>query len=143
MSWSKWQKPSNSIHDGFPALANDGNLYTDWSGAELMNDTIKKSVGITSNYSYRQWLIQNGVNMINSNTKSAEVDGCGHMTNFEPVETSNKYIFKSSSDTTRPFGYEDSDLKNLYLNDSMLQSRLSAPIMTQHQMLEHGIPTAN
>jgi hypothetical protein len=143
MSWSKWQKPSNSIHSGFPALAHDGNLYTDWSGSESMNNTIKKTAGTTSNYSYRQWLIHNGVKMINLNTKSAEEHGCGHMTDFEPVENSNKYIFKGGDDTIRPFGYEDSDLKQLYLNESMLHNRMSAPIMTQHEMLEQRIPTAN
>jgi len=143
MSSSKWHKPSNSIHTGFPALSDDGNLYTNWSGAASMNEDLKKSAGVTSNYSYRQWLTNNAIKVINSNLGSAALDGCGHMLNFNPVRESDKYIFDGTDDISRPFGYEDSDLKNLYLNETMLQSRMFAPIMTQHQMIEHGIPTPN
>ena len=39
------------------------------------------------------------------------------------------------ADKTQPFGYQHSDLKNLYTSAQSLQSRLSAPIMTQSQML--------
>jgi len=143
MSWGTCYKASNNIHAGFPALMSEGNLYTDWNSACRANNELKKSVGITSNYSYRQWLIQNGNRVMNKNTIAACADCCGCMENFKPVPPSNKYLFKSCADKTQPFGYENSDLKNLYLSDTALQSRLCAPIMTQAQMLQQGMPNYN
>ena len=52
-------------------------------------------------------------------------------------------IFKSCSDKTVPFGYEHSDLKNIYLTSQDLASRLAAPILTQSDYLAKGIPNYN
>ena len=46
-----------------------------------------------------------------------------------------KYLFKNCADQSTPYGYEGSDLKNLYFTRQALQSRLKAPIMTQEQLL--------
>ena len=47
-----------------------------------------------------------------------------------------KYLFSSCSDNTAPFGYQESDLKNLYLSKQELNSKLMAPILTQEQYLK-------
>ena len=43
--------------------------------------------------------------------------------------------FKSCQDNSKPFGYESSDLKNIYLSKQALNARLKAPIITQEQLL--------
>lgn len=48
-----------------------------------------------------------------------------------------KYLFQGSADATMPYGYQNSDLKNLYISRQALQSKLVAPIMTQEQLLLH------
>jgi hypothetical protein len=40
-------------------------------------------------------------------------------------------------------GYEESDLKQIYLDKYQLQSRLVAPILTQEQYLQRGYHNAN
>ena len=42
---------------------------------------------------------------------------------------------KSVTDNNTPYGYETSDLKNIYLSRQSLNSRLNTPIMTQEQLL--------
>lgn len=143
MSWGTCYKASNNIHAGFPAQMSEGNLYTNWDSACKMNNTLKKAAGKESNYSYRQWLIKNAMHVMNKNTVAACADCCGCMENFKPEPRSNKYLFTSCADKIQPFGYENSDLKNLYLSDTALQSRLCAPIMTQDQMLKQGMPNFN
>jgi len=143
MSWGTCYKASNNIHAGFPALMAEGNLYTDWHSACQMNNDLKQAVGITDNYSYRQWLINNGTNVINKNKVDACSDCCGCMETFKPRASSNKYLFKSCADKIQPFGYEKSDLKNLYLTSTALQNRLCAPIMSQAEMLQQGKPNYN
>jgi len=78
-----------------------------------------------------------------SNSVASCSQCCGCLETFNPVPNSNKYLFTSCADKTQPFGYETSDLKNLYLSRSDLQSRLCAPIMTQDQMLQMGKPNYN
>jgi hypothetical protein len=143
MSWGTCFNASNNIHAGFPALMSEGNLYTDWNSACKSNNILKQKIGITSNYNYRQWLINNASGVMKTNTSSSAGQCCGAMESFKPVPDSQKYLFKSCSDETQPFGYQTSDLKNLYLSRTELQSRLKAPIMTQAQMLQMGNPNYN
>jgi len=143
MSWGTCYKASNNIHAGYPALMSEGNLYTDWNSACKANNLLKDRIGIKNNYMYRQWLINNAVGVMGKNRVSACAQCCGCMESFKPQPNSEKYLFKSCADKTQPFGYEHSNLKNLYLSDTALQSRLCAPIMTQAQMIQMGKPNYN
>lgn len=143
MSWGTCYNASNNIHSDFPALMSEGNLYTDYNSACKMNNNLKKEAGIKTNYQYRQWLINNAQSVMKANTVAACAQCCGCMENFTPRPESQKYLYKSCSDKTQPFGYESSDLKNLYLSRQALQSRLTAPIMTQNDMLKLGLPNYN
>jgi hypothetical protein len=44
---------------------------------------------------------------------------------------------------SQPYGYEDSNLKNLYLSSYQLQCRMVAPILTQEQYLNQQYPNPN
>ena len=46
-------------------------------------------------------------------------------------------------DKSQPFGYENSNLKNLYLSSQQLQCRMVAPILTQEQYLSQKYPNPN
>jgi hypothetical protein len=136
MSWGTCYQGSNNIHAGFPALMSDGVIYTDWNSACKSNDILKKQVGITNNYNYRQFLIRNADGIIKKNQIDACERCCGCLENFgKQPQNTGKYIFKSCTDKTQPYGYEHSNLKSLYLTDTALQSRLCAPLLTQEEML--------
>ena len=137
MSWGTCYKASNNIHPGFPSLMSEGNYVTDWNAACRMNNNLKDKAGIKDNYQYRQYLIRNADTLIADNQVGACAQCCGNLQNFSPRPDSQKYLFTSCSDETVPFGYETSDLKNLYLSSSALQSRLVAPILTQSQLLQY------
>jgi hypothetical protein len=53
------------------------------------------------------------------------------------------FVFESPLDNSQPFGYETSDLKNMYLSRNELQSRMSAPHISQSQMLMKGLARSN
>ena len=136
MSWGTCYKASNNIHPGFPALMSEGNYVTNWNAACKMNDALKKHAGITNNYEYRQYLIKNADRLIHKDQVDACASCCGCLQNFHSRPNSQKYLFKSCTDSKIPFGYETSDLKNMYLSAQALQSRLVAPILTQDQLLQ-------
>jgi hypothetical protein len=144
MSWGTCYKGSNNIHAGAPALMSDGQWATNWEPACAINNELKKQAGISNNYNYRQYLISNADSIIEKNQIGALGNCCASWENFNDrnaIKCPTKYIFKSCSDKTQPFGYQNSDLKNLYVSSQALQSRLVAPIMTQTQML--NLPNFN
>lgn len=137
MSWGTCYKASNNIHLQYPALMSDGRIYTNWDPACEKNKTLIKQNNIQSNYQYRQFLIQNSGNLMQTNAIAA-CDQCGVCSYGYPLhyDTNNgKYLYKSMQDNTQPYGYETSDLKNMYVSRQQLQARLSAPIMSQAQSL--------
>jgi hypothetical protein len=123
-------------------MMDEGNLYTDWESACKMNNEIKQSAGINNNYNYRQWLINNANSVMQTNRTSAMGQSCVYNTPTPPTQTS-KYIFSGCSDKSQPIGYENSDLKTLYLSKYDLQSRMNTPILTQDQLLQQHKPNYN
>lgn len=136
-------KASNNVHPNFPAMMSSGDLYTDYTESCKMNNEIKQKAGIKTNYNYRQWLIKNADSVMKNNMDMARDQCCDGGDKFAPVANSVKHLFKNCSDKSKPFGYEESDLKNLYLSRTDLESRLRAPIMSQAEMLKMGKPNYN
>ena len=122
---------SNNVYTGFPALMSSGHFPE----STVSKRELKKNNGVKDNYGYRQFLINNADNLIIYNQEKACDRCCGCLQNFKPRPDTQKYLFTSCNDSNKPFGYETSDLKNLYLSKKALQSRISAPIMTQSEML--------
>lgn len=144
MSWGTCYSGSNNIHMGFPALMSDGRLYSNWDAACEMNNALKAKEGIKNNYEYRQYLIKNGSSVMQQNATAACDNCCACKENYNKTPRYNsKYIFKSCSDKTVPFGYQNSDLKNMYLTRQELASRTAAPILSQSQYLARGVPNYN
>jgi hypothetical protein len=54
------------------------------------------------------------------------------------VQSNTPFVFSSALDNSQPFGYETSDLKNVYLSRHELQSRIMAPALTQYEYLVNG-----
>ena len=142
MSWGTCYSGSNNIHFDYPALMSDTRLLTNWNPACDINKKIVKDTGIKTNYQYRQYLIHNA-NRIQKSNNVAACDQCGvcnYGYPFQPNSTG-KYLYKSCSDMSRPYGYECSDLKNAYLSRQELESRMVAPLMSQQGYL--SLPNAN
>ena len=136
MSWGTCYSGSNNIHFNYPALMSDGRFSRDWNPSCEINNQFVKNHGIQTNYQYRQFLIHNGnkVQQSNMNTACDNCGACNYGSIFKPND-SGKYLYKSCSDMSRPYGYECSDLKNAYLSREELQSRMIAPLMSQQGYL--------
>jgi hypothetical protein len=154
MSWGTCYLGSNNIHLDFPPIMHDGRNYADWQPGAVINDTLRKEANIKSNWEYRRFLSNNADDIIKFNQLSACGDCCANTAQYgvakpgnnEKSDKSDKnspYLYKSCLDNTKKFGYETSDLKNLYLNDYSLQARMVTPVFSQSQLLEQGIARAN
>ena len=130
MSWGTCYSGSNNIHFNFPPIMADGRNWAQWQPDAVVNNRIQQKEGITNNWSYRQYLQQNGLQIMNYNTTEAcyELGLDPHVQTGKTPSDNVPYTFKSSFDTSRPgFGYCNSDLKNPYLSREQLNSRLISP----------------
>ena len=146
MSWGKCYAGSNNIHSDFPTIMNDGRNFANWQPGAAINEYIRQQAHITSNWAYRNYLSKNADAIIKYNQMSAYGE-CGATTvqygAGVPVSNNSPYLYKSTLDETKQYGYENSDLKNLYLSDVNLQSRMVTPVFTQSELLYNQIPRAN
>ena len=145
MSTGVCNSGSHNVHHTFPALMSDGRNFTNFTSATVLSENIKTAQNIKTNSEYRAYLTNNADLIIENNQKNA----CAQCCNCPAIFASNTanpkapYTFSSSSDTSRPIGYEDSDLKSAYLSSHVLNSRINTPVITQEELLKNGFVNFN
>jgi hypothetical protein len=142
MSWGTCYSGSNNIHFDFPPIMADGRNFANWQPGAVINEKIRENAGITSNWQYRKFLVENAETIIKNNQVAACDECCSipAMNQVSGNKNNSPYLYQSCSDNSQPFGYEHSDLKNLYVSNYQLQSRMVTPVITQEQLLQYGIP---
>lgn len=138
MSWGTCLNGSNNVYAGFPALMSDGRYGAGWQPEAVINNEIRKKENIKTNYQYRQYLQHNANEIMKMNNLESCEQCCACPFNSNDVKNTHNspFLFTGCTDQAKPFGYEDSDLKSLYLSKQQLQARLNAPAMSQYQYLE-------
>lgn len=117
----------------------DGRNFSKWQPGAAVNEEIRSTNNIKSNWQYRQYLTENADSIIKSNQIDS-CDSCGYCSASnvgEPIQNS-PYLYTSCMDKSQPYGYEGSNLKNIYLSSQQLQSRMMAPVLSQEQYLQKG-----
>ena len=122
----------------------DGRNFAKWQPGAVINQQIRNDNNIKSNWQYRQYLTTNADSIIKSNQLEAcdESCYCPALRTGEQISNS-PFLYKSCMDKSQPYGYETSDLKNVYLSSYQLQARMVAPAITQEQLLQQKYPNAN
>ena len=119
MSWATCylSEGCNNIHFDKPPLVSDGRFYTSYISSEALNEKIKATQGIQSNWSYREYLQTNAKRIMEYNNMETY---CKLGINPGNTETKKKPV---------PYGYcnPDSDLKNRYLSRQQLNIQQTAP----------------
>ena len=134
MSWATCYSGSNNIHFNVPPMMSDGRIFNMFN-APSANKQLKAGLNINNKYDYRQWLINNGNTIREKNYAMAKNESSECVESGKKMKTNDKYVYQSCLDNSRPFGYETSDLKNIYLSRNKLQSRVNSHILTQEQLL--------
>ena len=141
MSWGTCYSGSNNIHFNFPPIMSDGRNFSNWQPGASLSEKVRKDAGITTNWQYRNYLTQNADSIIKYNQFSSSEDCSGTnsiYSNGEEKLSNSPFVYKSALDNSRPYGYENSDLKNSYLSKFQLESRMVTPVFTQAQLLQQG-----
>ena len=139
-TWGTCYNGSNNIHFDFPPIMMDGRNYASWLPGAKINEEIRKSQNIQTNWDYRKYMIANADNIIKRNQIEACDQCCSCPARYGNGESvpNTPYLYKSCVDSTNPYGYENSDLKKLYLSKYQLNCRLYTPVFTQDELLKRG-----
>jgi len=141
MSWGTCVSGSNNIHFDFPPIMMDGRNFADWQPGSIINKKIREDAGIRTNNEYRHYLMNNADKIIKYNQMQSCNECCSSLALYGNYTSQNSvsntpYLYKSCSDKSVPFGYENSDLKNIYLSRQELQKNMNVPLLSQEQLFQ-------
>lgn len=145
MSWGTCYSGCNNIHFDSPPIMADGRNYASWQPGTELSEKVKQEAGIKTNWQYRQFMMSHADQIIRQNQLEACDQCCACPAKYGDGKSvpNTPFLYKSCTDKAQPFGYENSDLKNLYLSSYELQCRLQTPSLTQEQLLTAKYPNWN
>ena len=138
---------TNNKYPEFPPLMSDGrSITTTWQPEAVINDDLIQSNNLRSNWQYRKYLTNNAKDIMEYNFR----ESCNDVGYYKrpidlPNMQSNKavslsgtpYNFTSILDQSKPFGYQNSDLKEMYLSREQLDARKISPVITQSDLIKN------
>jgi len=119
---------TNNKYPVFPPLMKDGrSVISSWDPESTLNEKIRKENGIKTNWEYRKFLTKNAVDIMEKNFNETAND-TGFAYPLQTTASSNSpFLYESINEKSPPVGFENSDLKELYLTREQLYSRKCAP----------------
>lgn len=128
--WGTCYSGSNNIHFNFPPIMADGRNYASWQPEAVINQRIQQNEGIKTNWEYRQYMQQNGLQIMKYNSMESCYD-LGISPHVESGRTPSQNVpvlYQNVFDTTKPgYGYCTSDLKSPYISREQLNARIISP----------------
>lgn len=136
---SRFGYDGNNQYPGFPAMMKDGrSLISSWGASSVETQTFKQNnqenafnlSPLSENWAYRRMMQKNGMEMMKSNfVNTANDAGVYNPTGIlsSTGDSNHAFAFDGLSDDSRPSGYQESDLKDLYMSREQLNSQLYAP----------------
>jgi len=129
---------THNLYKDVPPRMNDGRvLVASWQPEAVSNKNLLEDTRIKSNWQYRKFLTENAQSIIQQN-KAESLNDIGYVARFAtmpPQPSAMPHSYKSYLDTSKPFGYETSNLKEMYLSAEQLNARKMAPAITQEKLL--------
>jgi hypothetical protein len=138
---------TNNKYPEFPPLMSDGRAITaSWQPESSINDDLIQSNNLRSNWQYRKYLTNNAKDIMEYNFRESSND-VGYykrpidLPNIQSNAVSNMngipHNFSSILDQSKPFGYQTSDLKEMYLSREQLDARKISPVITQADLINN------
>ncbi len=120
--WATQYKTANNLNVPYPGILSDGRLFTDYSPSSIVNDNIKKINGISDNNIYRDFLVKN-TNMIMRNNMQNTAKENRVYIQKQTNQNGVPYLYQTIDDVKKPYGYEDSIPKNVFLTRQQLDDK--------------------
>jgi len=126
---------TNNQYKGFPPKMSDSrSLISSTQPVSVTDFYLKQNNAHNSNWTYREYL-KNNANDIQRQMQHKSLNDVGYYQRFieniseypEITRPIIPYFFSSIFDNNKPFGYQNSDVKQIYLTKEQLNARLMSP----------------
>jgi hypothetical protein len=121
---------THNLYKDFPPFMKDGRvIVASWTQDSVINNNLLASTGLKTNWEFRKYLTQNSKSIL-ENFQAESLNDIGYIARYSSAPEQHNtvpYTYKSYLDNTKPFGYQTSDLKELYLTSEQLNARKMAP----------------
>jgi hypothetical protein len=129
---------TNNQYKNFPPLMSDGRTsIASYQPEAVRNEEIIKANSIKTNNNYRSYLKENADKIMQIDLLNSFND-VGFYKRYAdtPKPDTSPYLYKSYVDNSKPAGYSNSDLKDLYISREQLAARKVSPIITQEALMK-------
>jgi hypothetical protein len=125
---------ANNQYKGFPPKMSDSRSLVSSSQPVSVTDFFLKNNVNNSNWAYREYL-KNNATEIEKEMQRNSFNDVGYYQRFiknmsdypETTTPAIPYFYTSLFDNAKPFGFEDSNVKQMYLTKEQLNARLMSP----------------
>ena len=98
-----------------------------------VNNSLLNSNRIVTNQDYRKYLTDNATKIMSSNKLEAGNNTSFCCNNYNDKQNNSPYLFEMRENNDVPDGYENSDLKENYVNTYNLKDTLKIPVIKIEQ----------
>jgi hypothetical protein len=99
----------------------DGRSFTDYAQDSIRNERIKRENHLKTNEEYRLFLTKNADTLMQYNyDRSIHQNQTEY---FPSVQYGSPFLYKTMQDDSKPYGYEDSTPKQMYLSREQIDDK--------------------
>lgn len=128
--WATQYTPNNDSVS-MPGIVSDGRMFTNYIPNSMLNETIKKKNNIRSNEEYRRFLVNNTEEVMRQNYEQYSVQ---NKTEYEHEQVNHgpPHLYMSIQEETKPIGYEDTSVKQIYLTRQQIDDKKRRLLKTNY-----------
>jgi len=116
-----WATQNNS-QANMPGVLSDGRLFTNYASDAIVAENIKREQGIKTNEEYRRFLVEHTESIMKHNYDHMATQ---NKTQYDHAQYQygQPHLYHSVQEDTKPYGYEDTTVKQMYLTRQQLDDK--------------------
>jgi hypothetical protein len=126
---TQYNTPNNLAALKFPGVVNDGRSFTSYDPEHELNDKLRKAHNIQTNRDYKRFLVDHAPDIMKRNMQAALVENRVWMPTEPQLKQGSLYLYKDVHDQTKPFGFESSFPKSMYMSREQLDDKKRRPLV--------------
>jgi hypothetical protein len=119
--WATQYTPNNDSVN-HPGILSDGRMFTNYIPNSMLNETIKKKNNIQNNEEYRKFLVNNTESIMRNNYEQYSNENKTEYRHEQAIHGP-PHLYMSVQEDTKPFGYEDSSVKQTFLTRQQIDDK--------------------
>jgi hypothetical protein len=120
-NYTMWATQNNQSVN-MPGVVSDGRLFTNYNADSIVTELTKQMNGLKSNEEYRRFLVQNTEAIMKQNyNQMAQENRTSYA--HEQFDYGHPHLYNSIQEDTKPHGYEDTEVKQMYLSRQQLDDK--------------------